>query len=601
MRRLNEVWNSRQPLLKLPPELLRRIINDSLPWSLDEGSYRYKNPVWRSAARTTVAVLSISHTCRWLRQVVIDDLTLWRSIDIGNRDLFDLVLSRSGTTGPLTLILSPRGNPPRILPTDSFQHLSYLASRLRELHLLSYIRDGSQAPGLKAFLELPLLQLQYFSLTGSERPMIWSGWDGLLPLSGHNAPNLRYLHLETVLMAPLRSPFRRLTHLSLWEITTQSFDTVTDILRNCPALMTLVLRRVTFLIRFFTIQSISHYINTVDPPYLPHLSRVIFVDMEWYSVYFYASLFSHQHPCIQITPRALHQVYPVPALESLYLQCMDTHSHQDVTEADVPRLSIAIHAYEDSSCGTVTGLFITLATSTWLLRITLCPRLLGSSYSELIRGNWRDHALAPLRMLPVLRELWLTDMDTDTDVQPSSLWDFPTPGHRHEPAVKFPALESVVIVYNCSAWLRRRHHEGQGGEIQPSISASPKLRAGDTCPPAPRLGHVRLAIGYDPADLPQLRGIWESAFPGGEGRVDVCAKLLPELASGEYADVQCARLVVQLMPHMVLGKDALEQLRGSFMEVVVEEIDRLPAAPVPERVRDDVLAPQSFIPYSVLC
>ena len=90
-------------------------------------------------------------------------------------------------------------------------------------------------------------------------------------------------------------------------------------------------------------------------------------------------------------------------------------------------------------------------------------------------------------------------------------------------------------------------------------------------------------------------------------RSDLSTNLLRALASDSarggcsYTYVRRARLVVQVMPHLVLDAGELERLREHFAAAVVEEIDRLPTMPVPERVRDGVLDGEGFIPGSVLC
>ena len=587
-RHLNEEQNSRQPLFKLPPELLRQIVNEVLPWSVHEVSDRYKNPVWRSTARATEALLPISHTCRWLRQLIIEDSKLWRSIANQNPHFIEMSLSRSGLTGTLTLTLSPPGNLSWVSSAD-FRRWSYLVPRLQELHLLSCVQDVPQASRWKAFLELPLPQLQYFSWTSlTHKP--WNDRDDIiLSFSGRNVPTLRYLHLEMVLMSPPESRLPHLTHLSLWDVIGANFETITSVLRNCPALASLILGRVSLSrVPFLSAKAAIHLaMNTVDPPSLPNLSRVTFVDMRWHIVQYFASLFSRQgHPCIQIFPSDLGELYPVEVLENLYLQCAEVSGKP---EADGLRLSIAMNTYQESAQYAVVGLHCTclsvmLADSTRLVRTALCPKLLVNRFCEDYRGKWRTSVLAPLRTLPGLREVWLVDMDTDTDMHSSyaPLWNLLPRDGRQEPAVQFPWLESAVIVYDCSAPLRRLHTGdrtgsghgdsdvyGPGGRIQPSISALPRTRAGWGLEPltsvAPNLARVRLAIGYDPDDLPRL-GLceaWQSAHPTAHGqaagaycepgRVELCAKLLREIASFEYAYVRQARLVVQLMPYSLLA------------------------------------------------
>ena len=227
-----------------------------------------------------------------------------------------------------------------------------------------------------------------------------------------------------------------------------------------------------------------------------------------------------------------------------------------------------------------------------------------------------------------MREVWLTDVDMIMDpngggseyLDASTVlpWSFSDPfrvdgsrlNENAKPTVALPSLENVIIVHNCSSRLRT------SGFIRPSIDMLPRRpRTGGGHP----LEHLRLAIGYDPVDLPRLCGIWSSSsssIPGAQegspkpqGKVDLSANLLRALASESesdrdeyaYAYVKRARLLVQVMPHLVLDAAELARLREHFAEVVVEEIDRLPTMPVPERVRDVVLDGEGFIPGSVLC
>ena len=234
------------------------------------------------------------------------------------------------------------------------------------------------------------------------------------------------------------------------------------------------------------------------------------------------------------------------------------------------------------------------------------------------RSEWRESVLAPLRALPDLREVWFTNMHMDTSMPTDSLpfcGGSPdtrrdtdsnnAPGlgpHHAQAATHLSSLENVVIVFNCCA-----RNCDCSLEIHPTLSALPKSHRPESdsqgSPITARhpLAHLRLAIGYDAAALLRLRGAWQFVqLPGSQGQVDLSAKLLPELASGEYAYVKDAVLVIQVMPHLALDAGELARLREYFAAVDVEEIDKLPMVPVPDCVRDDAMVPGCFVSNYVL-
>ena len=545
---------------------------------------------------------------------------LWRHLTTGDHQFDQLLLSRSGPTSPLTMVV-PSLSSSLHIPVTEFHRA--LVPRLREFHFLHCVDGSVPTTDSPQLLELPLPHLEYFSLTGSESAMSRKArTHSSLPLSGINAPRLRYLSLGLTTILPQESGFPRLTHLCLSFITAPNLHgRVTDLLRNCPALTSLILRRLQCSTRLATLD-FWRPITTPEPlsPHSSSLCRVILADMDPNLVEYYAALFSRLRPCIQIP---ISERDPFASRErevfgSLYHQ----YAH-GAEETDVSRLSIATHAVADHGVfGTTAGFSVTLANSTNLLRVAVWPKLLERDPYG--RRNWRADVLAPLGGLAGIREVWLTDVDMIMDptgkgpncLGDSSvpLWNFSDPVRvdggpdgNSKPATALPsALVNAVIIYNCSSRLR------PAGPIQPTI---------DVLPRRPRaLEHLRLAIGYDPDDLPRLRGVWSSSssspIPGpregsgstqSQGKVDLSTNLLRALRvasesdRGAYAYLKQARLLVQVMPHLVLYASELEWLREHFAAVVVEEIDRLPMMPVPERVRDGVLDGEGFIPGSVLC
>ncbi|PIL29933.1 hypothetical protein GSI_07844 [Ganoderma sinense ZZ0214-1] len=475
------------------------------------------------------------------------------------------------------------------------------------------------------FLQLPFPTLESFSLTGSDRKMSRQTRNpSSLPLSGTNASRLRYLSLGLTTLLPLESGFPRLTHLSLSRITAPNLHSrITDLLRDCPLLTSLVLRKLQCSTRIATL---DFWRPMAPPDPLPlrsgstesrGLARVILADMDPNLVEYYAALFSHHRPCLQIP---ISERDPFASREREVFGALYRQYSHGAEDTDVSRLCVTTHAVDhshtsDDSSRATRGFSVTLANSTNLLRVAVWPKLLERDPYG--RRNWRTDVLAPLRALSGVREVWFENVDMIMDCKgladasaTVSLWNLsesdPTQlgvdGARGGLAQALPALANVVIVHNCSSRLR------VAGPIQPSIAVLPKRpRAA-----GPSLEHLRLAIGYDTDDLPRLHGFWRSPLAAADssaeprlsqGKVDFTTNLLSALTSdrNEYAYVKHARLVVQVMPHLVLDAEELERLRGFFAAVDVEKIDRLPTMPVPERVRDEMLDLRGFIPGSVLC
>ena len=505
------------------------------------------------------------------------------------------------------------------MPLTEFHH--QLAPRLRELHFHNVVPKNFS--GLNRFLALPFPQLESFSWTGEMTRRDWSEWhDGMLPSSGLTTPNLRYLHIQQMRMLLPTADISCLTHLCVSSLMdSELLVLVGNVLRHCPALTSLILRKLSSLGLF---HAGTVYEPEPEPLHLPNLSRVVLADISLSSMAYFARLFaSHHIPCLQIilTDQGdtlyTHQRDLFP---SLYLQYWRSDDASDTS-----RLSVTAHTSEDYPEST--GLSVTIANSTRVLHVAMSPKTIEWDVRRTWggRSQWRESLLAPLRTLPDLREVWLTDMHVDTFMPCDSLpfcgapgdtdtgrvrganAALPRPGQAQE-APRVPAFETIVVVYNCSARGCRNSLS-----IRPSLVALPQgparpnsnseSRTGTPpVPTPPPLAHLRLAVGYDADDAAMLRDTWESALlPGGKGEVEVSPKLLRELAMEEYAYVRSAALRVQLMPHLALAPGELARLCECFVAVDVEEIDRLPTVPVPRCVRDDVLAPGVFMAGSVLC
>ncbi|KAM5542252.1 hypothetical protein V8D89_004125 [Ganoderma adspersum] len=455
----------------------------------------------------------------------------------------------------------------------------------------------------------------------------WSEWhDGMLPSSGLTTPNLRYLHIQHMRMLLPTADMSCLTHLCISSLMDSELPGIVgDVLRHCPALTSLILRKLSSLGRFH-----GDTVSEPQPLHLPNLSRVVLADISLSSIPYFARLFaSHRIPCLQIilTDQGdTFYAYGRDIFSSLYLQYWRSDD-----AADTSRLSVAAHTSEEYPDST--GLSVTLANSTRVLHVTMSPKAVERDVRRTGRGRsqWRENLLVPLRALPDLREVWLADMHVDTFMPHDSLPFCGAPGDtgrgrgpnaallrpgQAQEAARVPAFETIVVVYNCSARGCRNSlsirpslvalPKGPSSKSarpnptssSPSSSSSPSVAA----PGPPPLVHLCLAVGYDAADAPMLRDTWESALlPGGKGEVEVSPKLLRELVMEEYAYVRHAALRVQLMPHLALAPGELARLRECFAAVDVEEIDWLPRVPVPECVRDDVLAPGVFVAGSVLC
>lgn len=127
---IREIFNARRPLLSIPTELLQ-IIMAFIPDAVKSDMLR---PVWDAEMYDTAMIISISQTCRRLRQVALGCPALWTSITEGPPSRARILAQRSRGM-PLELFL-PVERIAEYVPADVAKDLR---NRLRVLH----VRDSA--------------------------------------------------------------------------------------------------------------------------------------------------------------------------------------------------------------------------------------------------------------------------------------------------------------------------------------------------------------------------------------------------------------------------------------------------------------------------
>ena len=136
--------------------------------------------------------------------------------------------------------------------------------------------------------------------------------------------------------------FPHLTHLCILPFMESEFSgLVGNVLLHCPALTSLILRKLSSFGRFHT--------ETISEPqslHLPNLSRVVLADIKVPSIQYFARLFaSHHVPFLQIILADQGDaLYPYD--RKLFCSLYRQYWHSD-DRTDTSRLSVTAHTFED--------------------------------------------------------------------------------------------------------------------------------------------------------------------------------------------------------------------------------------------------------------
>ncbi|KIY47702.1 hypothetical protein FISHEDRAFT_59435 [Fistulina hepatica ATCC 64428] len=221
--------NKLVPLLRLPPELLARIISHLQV-------YYYPSLRPHTTGRNPYAWLLATHTCYVMRQAALAYGPLWATLDfhLAQPEAARTFLARS-SQAPLTIYYNPRG------VTLSADDVSFFAdleqSHADRIHALHVVCCGALPERFWSLVQYAAPSLKEFSVETCQAPD-----DGPRPvLFANNTPSLRKLVLRDVL--PLSNHIVGLTHLVLRGqpyTSRYTLEELLDILEGCPDLEELV-------------------------------------------------------------------------------------------------------------------------------------------------------------------------------------------------------------------------------------------------------------------------------------------------------------------------------------------------------------------------
>ncbi|KAI0735885.1 hypothetical protein C8Q76DRAFT_792380 [Earliella scabrosa] len=224
---LRQKMNARQPLFRLPLEVLQKVLSEVADQP------EFIEPFWSSTAQDATALRSILHTCRYLRELALSHRLLWRTIITHGTFAPTTMVTWSGDA-PLNVVIWPYADMRAILD-DCYRSLVH---RVQELHVVDI--GHRHINYLQALLELEHPALLSYSISG--KPGDLTKWPTYtLPLSKTAAGTLQDLHVRGVPLLPaVQLPF--LTHIALCDITHPHLgDAIVDVLGRCPNLQAVVL------------------------------------------------------------------------------------------------------------------------------------------------------------------------------------------------------------------------------------------------------------------------------------------------------------------------------------------------------------------------
>ncbi|TFK63912.1 hypothetical protein BDN72DRAFT_297962 [Pluteus cervinus] len=275
--RIHELWserNARAPISQLPPEVVVQIFgwlqtmyrNDSeskretrrmrYTFNHDEGRKDSLEIKWTS----------VTQVYGYWRRIARGSPSLWNRIMLGNSFWLGESLTCSH---PLPLILEAKD-------MDTFHNMNRLVQLRKAMASLPRVRifdvslrSGSHEP-LSSLLSQPAPNLEVFKAEGH--------WSLRIPDDTFKgvSPNLRHVALCTVSLAWHKATFlKNLTSLTIRSSTPLRIDTLADILRRMPALITLDLEDIINEMDEDEMDTSAH-ISCPKPVHLPALESFLF-------------------------------------------------------------------------------------------------------------------------------------------------------------------------------------------------------------------------------------------------------------------------------------------------------------------------------------
>ena len=521
---LRQKMNARQPLFRLPLEVLQKVLSEVADQP------EFIEPFWSSTAQDATALRSILHTCRYLRELALSHRLLWRTIITHGTFAPTTMVTWSGDA-PLNVVIWPYADMRAILD-DCYRSLVH---RVQELHVVDI--GHRHIKYLQALLELEHPALLSYSISG--KPGDLTKWPTYtLPLSKTAAGTLQDLHVRGVPLLPaVQLPF--LTHIALCDVTHPHLgDAIVDVLERCPNLQAVVLSNLG------SVESNRHTLSATST-----VLRRVTIRGRFYSLY--DRLFPYRGDSdvssvqFLLPPSTLNWKIPgdiprflehVRSSATLLRVCLrGERSHHDVFASEV-LVNLSMTAVGPNG---VTHVVQTLG---------LPAPYVYDAYKE---SNYMEQLRLPACL--GLREVW---------VQRSSVT------HHAEDQVRkylreirhiitaIPSLDTIVLIHDRGA----QDH----CTYKPSLDACPSKS--QWSPSFHRPTTLILVFQGPPASAYVLETI----------RFE---EMLQALRSGEYDYFE--HLVVRTMSQFVPMEEALEELRKHFATVRVEKISAVQELPLP--------------------
>lgn len=396
--------NSKQPLLRLPTEILNQIM-EHIPHSR---ALTFR-PVWQSCAANSLdLIIPISRTCHRLREVALTNPFLWRHLYSALPDNTNRLLMERSRDIPLTIVMDD-DHLLKVLVQD-------IRERTQELHC-TYMDDriGKLLPYLK--FGWPALEFFSFTQSGFEHDN-----GDVCPLSAETTPRLRYLHMQhiTTLMS---AGLPNLTHISLSRLNiTRCHVKVAKVLTSCPNLVNIILDR---------LGNWTPPRNQQPQATLSRLRRVTLHEMTTQVNRFYLLVFGCERDgiAVQVLSReVLLQRFPVQDILPRYIRggpsLLAIIAHWHPSSIRLPPHIADRHLLSVTAVG---------PHSTF--RISRQPKVLGEHLHRILTNK---------ESLRHLREVWLVDISSSNPPRMAE--------NVAAALASLTTLETVVVVYDhvCS-------------------------------------------------------------------------------------------------------------------------------------------------------
>ncbi len=505
---LRQAHNERSSLLKLPVEILQKIL-ELVP---DPYANRWTafRPFWRHSLLDSSMLISVTHTCRRLREVSLAHPHLYTTFRIS----FEML--------PLIRQMATRSEriPLNVIGSD-ISMLEELPSntRFRSIHL--YDIEGIDSDLLPTVInQCASPALHSFSLFCGERHL-WDPDKPRLSPSPEQAPNLRYLTLDRV-EAVLDKGFPFLTHLALMDLPSYTEDSTSSyafharlvgFIRECPRLECVALISL----------DLAGRIGNVPPPIpLHHLKHVALFNLSPHALNYYTALLQ---PCVNGSSIQIVGCDSAePSFPRRFLLPLPPNS-ADEPETETPNhICIGVHPITITSPIYVTSLTFISSRST--------------RHFAIWNGQLTRHGITPYEWPSrVLSQCVASRSGSPLPVEEVSLYGFSTTAfpRMSSPLMHFPHAPRVVVAID-----RRQHYDDV-----PTLRLLPSAHDGLPGPIA--IATLRLVHGFSaPPDSDGLPSSGYDPDPVVTYHLPL-GQLVKDFRSGGYGYLR--HLVLQVTPN----------------------------------------------------